>query len=138
MSDRRFLPGWYIAPTLIAGVIGLLALATCARAATGGADTPIYQCFDLPPLSENGVGPRGAPAAISSEFVAIPSVYTGFTDAFFAGLTPGYLPGGKPRPEVVPPPGSDLPAVPLAHSLSYSILALAVLIGLGAFARRKK
>ncbi|RWR09779.1 hypothetical protein [Paenirhodobacter populi] len=138
MSDRQYMSGWWILPGIVVGVAAIGALATCAHAATGGADTPIFQCFDLPPMSENGIGPLGAPAAVGSEFVAIPGVYSGFTDAFFASLTQGYVPGGKSRPEVVTSPGSDLPAVPLAPAISYSILALAGLIGLGAFSRRKK
>jgi hypothetical protein len=135
MTDRRFRSGWYIAPTLIAGIVGIIFLATCARAATGGADTPIFQCFDLPPLSENGVGQLGYPSAISSDFVAIPGVYAGFTDAFFAGLTPGYVSGGSGRPPAVTPASPALPSVPAPAT---AVLILSALVAVATLARRKK
>ncbi|RWR28812.1 PEP-CTERM sorting domain-containing protein [Sinirhodobacter populi] len=137
MTDRRYPSGWWIVPFWAVGVVGLLALATCAHAATGGSDSPLVTvCVDsLPPLSENGVGPRGAPAASSSDFGAIPGVYAGFTDTFFANLTPGYVTGGKFRPEVVTPPGSDLPAVPVPATAA---LILSALAAVAILARRKK
>ncbi|MFC3059486.1 hypothetical protein [Paenirhodobacter populi] len=140
MSGRRFLPGWWIIPGLVGGVVLVSALATCAHAATGGADTPIYQCFDLPPLSANGIGPRGEPSdtylAMVQERNARELV------EFIDSLTPAYITGGSGRgngsPATAAPASPALPSVDLPPGVGPFAACLIAVCGIAAIARKKK
>ena len=114
-------------------ILPLLAAMLCAAPALAdtGEDTPrVTVCAQsLPPLSENGVGPRGAP---SPEYIAMMFDKTAIGQwirDFLQDEGSGYVPGGTRPPVVHPDPDPDLPAVPTGSSGSM-MLGAAGLLGL--------
>lgn len=127
--------------------LSLIAAALLAGPALAdtGEDTPrvIYMpCTAQPDLSENGVGPRGAP---SPEYIATMFDRTALGEwirDFLKDETTGYIPGGsRPvvRPE--PEPTPELPAVSIGSTRSLMLGGLGLLGAMmagGAIFRRKK
>lgn len=113
--------------------LSILAAALCAMPALAdtGEDTPrVTVCAQsLPPLSANGVGPRGGP---SPEYIASIFDRTAIGEwfrEFLRSEDTGYVPGGSRPPAVNPDPDPELPAVPLAGSGSM-MLGAAGFLGL--------